>query len=68
MTRGSGRNGHSASRFEANTTTGAIPSLVQEAHCDGHFRPTYEREFLPVQNLWRDFLVHSEETGLTVAA
>jgi hypothetical protein len=30
---------------------------------DAHFRLTYEREFLPVQNLWRDFLVHSEETG-----
>ena len=30
-------------------------------HCDVHFRLTYEREFLPVQNLWRDFLVHCEE-------
>jgi hypothetical protein len=30
---------------------------------DVHFRLTYEREFLPVQNLWRDFLIHSEETG-----
>jgi hypothetical protein len=37
-------------------------------HCDMHFRLTYEREFLPIQNLWRDFLVHSEETGLTLAA
>jgi len=27
------------------------------------FRLTYEREFLPVQNLWRDFLVNSEEAG-----
>ncbi len=36
--------------------------------CDGHFRLTYEREFLPVQNLWRDFLIHSEETGLARAA
>jgi hypothetical protein len=36
--------------------------------CDAHFRLTYEREFLPVQNLWRDFLVHSEETGLALAA
>jgi hypothetical protein len=35
---------------------------------DAHFRLTYEREFLPVQNLWRDFLVHSEETGLALAA
>ena len=32
-------------------------------HCDVHFRLTYEREFLPVQNLWRDFLVHCEEIG-----
>jgi hypothetical protein len=32
------------------------------------FRLTYEREFLPVQNLWRDFLVSSEETGSTLAA
>ena len=31
--------------------------------CDVNFRLTYEREFLPAQNLWRDFLVHSEETG-----
>jgi len=37
-------------------------------HCDMHFRLTYEREFLPIQNLWRDFLVHSEETGLALAA
>ena len=36
--------------------------------CDGHFRLTYEREFLPAQNLWRDFLVHSEETGAALAA
>jgi hypothetical protein len=35
--------------------------------CDAHFRLTYEREFLPVQNLWRDFLVHSEETVLALA-
>jgi hypothetical protein len=35
---------------------------------DAHFRLTYEREFLPVQNLWRDFLVHSEETSLAPAA
>lgn len=26
-----------------------------------HFLLTYEREFLPVQNVWRDSLVHSEE-------
>ena len=32
-------------------------------HCDVHFRLTYEREFIPVQNLWRDFLVHCEEIG-----
>jgi len=32
-----------------------------ERHCDAHFRLTYERMFLPVQNLWRDFLVHCEE-------
>ena len=31
--------------------------------CDRRFRLTYERGFLPAQNLWRDFLVHSEETG-----
>jgi hypothetical protein len=30
-------------------------------HCDVHFRVTYEREFLPVQDLWRNFLVHCEE-------
>jgi hypothetical protein len=36
--------------------------------CDVHFRLTYEREFLPVQNLWRDFLVGCEETGLALAA
>jgi len=35
--------------------------------CDAHFRLTYEREFLPAQNLWRDFLVHSEETSLAWA-
>jgi len=35
--------------------------------CEGRFRLTYEREFLPVRNLWRDFLVHSEETGLALA-
>jgi hypothetical protein len=35
--------------------------------CEGHFRLTYEREFLPVQNLWRDFLVHCEETGSALA-
>ena len=29
--------------------------------CPGHFRLTYEREFLPLQDLWRDFLIHSEE-------
>jgi hypothetical protein len=29
--------------------------------CIRHFRLTYEREFLPIQNVWRDFLVHSEE-------
>jgi hypothetical protein len=31
--------------------------------CDMRFRLTYERGFLPVRNLWRDFLVHSEEIG-----
>jgi hypothetical protein len=34
-----------------------------ERHCYVHFRLTYERVFLPVQNLWRDFLVHCEEIG-----
>jgi hypothetical protein len=34
-----------------------------ERHRDVHFRLTYERVFLPVQNLWRDFLVHYEEIG-----
>jgi len=41
-------------------------SMVRQ--CDVHFRLTYEREFLPIQNLWRDFLVHSEETGSALAA
>jgi len=36
--------------------------------CDVNFRLTYEREFLPAQNLWRDFLVHSEETGSALPA
>jgi hypothetical protein len=36
--------------------------------CDANFRLTYEREFLPAQNLWRDFLVHCEETGLALPA
>ena len=36
--------------------------------CNVQFRLTYERVFLPIQNLWRDFLVHSEQTGLTLAA
>ena len=31
--------------------------------CNGQFHLTYERNFLPIQNLWRDFLVHSEEIG-----
>jgi len=31
--------------------------------CEMHFRLTYERVFLPVQNLCRDFLVHCEEVG-----
>ena len=35
--------------------------------CEAHFRLTYEREFLPAQNLWRDFLVHCEETGSALA-
>ena len=42
---------------ERNASSGA-------RRCDVHFRLTYEREFLPAQNLWRDFLVHCEETGL----
>ena len=33
------------------------------SQCEMHFRLTYERGFLPVQNLWRDFLLHCEETG-----
>jgi hypothetical protein len=37
-----------------------------ERNCDVHFRLTYQRVFLPVQNLWRDFLVHCEETGSTL--
>ena len=36
--------------------------------CDAHFRLTYEREFLPLQDLWRDFLVHCEETGSALAS
>jgi hypothetical protein len=35
--------------------------------CNVHFRLTYERGFLPGQNLWRDFLVHCEETGSVLA-
>ena len=35
---------------------------------DVHLRLTYQREFLPVQNLWRDFLIGCEETGLALAA
>jgi hypothetical protein len=27
------------------------------------FHLTYQREFLPVQAVWRDFLVNSEEMG-----
>jgi hypothetical protein len=34
-----------------------------ERRRDAHFRLTYERTFLPIQNLWRDFLIHSEEMG-----
>jgi len=37
-------------------------------HGDVHFRLTYERVFLPVQNLWRDFLVHCEEIGPVLPA
>lgn len=29
-----------------------------------HFRLTYERVFLRVNSIWRDFLIHSEEIGL----
>jgi hypothetical protein len=36
--------------------------------CDVRFRLTYEREFLPLQNVWRDFLVGCEETGSALAA
>jgi hypothetical protein len=36
--------------------------------CNVQFRLAYEREFLPIQNLWSDFLVSSEETGSTLAA
>ena len=39
-----------------------------ERQCEVHFRLTYERVFLPVQNLWRDFLVHSEEIGAALPA
>ena len=31
--------------------------------CEMRFRLTYERGFLPVQNLWRDFLVCCDEIG-----
>ena len=37
-----------------------------ERQRDLHFRLTYERVFLPVQNLWRDFLIHCEEIGSAV--
>jgi hypothetical protein len=33
------------------------------SHREMRFRMTYERIFLPVQNLWRDFLIHCEEIG-----
>jgi hypothetical protein len=36
--------------------------------CEMHFRLTYQRVFLPLQNLWRDFLVHCEETGPALPA
>lgn len=32
-------------------------------HCEMRFRLTYQRQFLPVQAVWRDFLVNSEEMG-----
>ena len=32
-------------------------------NCEMRFRLTYQREFLPSQALWRDFLVKSEEMG-----
>ena len=32
-------------------------------HCEMRFRLTYQREFLPVQAVWRDFLVNSEQMG-----
>jgi hypothetical protein len=32
-------------------------------HCEMRFHLTYQREFLPVQAVWRDFLVNSEEMG-----
>src|SRR5581483_196522 len=34
--------------------------------CEMHFRLTYERVFLPAQNLWRDFLVNCEEIGVVL--
>ena len=36
--------------------------------CDVHVRLTYERTFLPVQDLWRDFLLHSEEIDSALPA
>jgi hypothetical protein len=41
-------------------------SIVKQR--DVQFRLTYEREFLPAQNLWRDFLIHSEEAGSALPA
>ncbi len=41
-------------------------SVVRQ--CEAHFRLTYERGFLPGQNLWRDFLVHSEEIDSVLPA
>jgi hypothetical protein len=32
-------------------------------HCEMRFRLTYQREFLPMQAVWRDFLVNREEMG-----
>jgi len=41
-------------------------SIVRQ--CEMRFRLTYHREFLPVQALWRDFVVNIEEMGPALPA
>jgi hypothetical protein len=36
--------------------------------CEVQFRLTYERGFIPAQDIWRDFLVNCEEIGAVLPA